>query len=377
MERLRVGVVGVGHLGRHHARILAGIEGVELVGVADARIEQARTVAEPLGTAAYDDYRGLLGRVDAISVAVPTFLHREIGTAFLEMEIPTLIEKPLAGCVADASALVDLARSKGTLLQVGHIERFNPALRAVASEGWRPRYIDAERLGLYTFRSTDIGVVHDLMIHDIDLLLSWVKAPVRQVSAVGVRLFGKHEDVANAWIEFEDGTVATLSASRASYQAVRKMRLWSEDGYAALDFASRQATLISPSERLRAGDLNVAGVDLSQPSLVREHLFGEVLNVRQVPAPESREPLAEELEDFVRAVTTGSPPKVSGSEALRAMRLADQILSRLESHHWEETPVHVTGHPRTIGSPARPNSGIPRPKSWNVRNFQGQRTPKS
>jgi predicted dehydrogenase len=367
MGRLRVGVVGVGHLGRHHARILAGLEEVELVGVADSRIEQARAVAEPLRVDACVDYRDLLGRVDAISVAVPTSLHREIGSAFLRAGIPTLVEEPLAASLAEATAMVDLARSTGTMLQVGHIERFNPALRAVADAGLRPRFVAAERLGLYTFRSTDIGVVHDLMIHDIDLLLSWVAAPVRRVSAVGVSIFGRLEDVANAWIEFEDGCVANLTASRASYQAVRKMRLWGEQGYAALDFASRQATIVRPSARLRAGDLGLDGLDLGHPGAIREHLFGNALEVEQVPPPESREPLAEELEDFVRAVRGGSRPKVTGDDALRAMRLADQVLRSLEAHQWEGRPEGPVGPRRAIAQAGRPNSGLPRPKSWGHR----------
>lgn len=367
MKRLRVGVVGVGHLGRHHARVLSGIEGVELVGIADSRAEQAQSVAAPLQVAAYTDYRELLGQVDAISIAVPTSLHREIGSAFLRAGIPTLVEKPLASSVAEAESMVELARSKNTLLQVGHIERFNPALRVVAEAGLKPKYVAAERLGLYTFRSTDIGVVHDLMIHDLDLLLTWATAPVRSVSAVGVSIFGRLEDVATAWIEFEDGCVANLTASRASYQALRKMRLWGEQGYATLDFAAREATLVQPSDQLRLGNLDIEGLDLTQAGAIREHLFGNVLRVEKAPAPEYREPLAEELDDFVRAVTLGTSPKVSGAEALRAMRLADQVLRSLDAHQWDGRSEGPAGPRRTILQSAQPNSGLPRPKSWNYR----------
>lgn len=367
MGRLRLGVVGVGHLGRHHARVLAGIDGVELVGVADARLEQARAVAEPLQVAAHADYRALLDQVDAISIAVPTSLHAEIASAFLEAGIPTLVEKPLAGSVAEAAAMVELARRRGTLIQVGHIERFNPAFRVATDSGLKPKYVAAERLGLYTFRSTDIGVVHDLMIHDLDLLLTWATAPVRRVSAVGVSLFGPHEDVATAWIEFEDGCVANLTASRASYQAMRKMRLWGEQGYATLDFAKREATIVRPSERLRQGDLNVDGLDLSQPEVVRKHLFGNVLRAESVPAPEYREPLAEELEDFVRAIRAGTPPKVSGADALRAMRLAGEILGCLEAHRWDSRSDAPIGPARLTQQAEQTNSGLPRPKSWRYR----------
>ena len=166
---------------------------------------------------------------------------------------------------------------------MGHIERFNPALRALDRLPIRPKYITAERLSTYTFRSTDIGVVLDLMIHDLDLLLSMIAAPVRSVAAVGLSLFGEREDVANARIEFDDGSVANLTASRASYAAVRKMRIWGAEGYASLDFAAKQATLVRPSEQLKRGRLDLDGVDLSQPAAIKDHLFGKILRVDQVP----------------------------------------------------------------------------------------------
>lgn len=369
MGRLRVGVIGVGHLGRHHARVLAGLDGVELVGVADSRIEQARAVAGPLGAAAYDDYRALLDAgLDAVSVAVPTTLHRAVGGACLERGLPTLIEKPLAASVREAEELVALARGRGALLQVGHIERFNPALAALEGRGFRPKFIDAERLGTYTFRSTDIGVVHDLMIHDIDLVLSLVRAPVKSVTAVGVSLFGRHEDVANARIAFEDGCIADLTASRASYGSRRAMRLWSAEGYATLDFAARTATVVRPSEGLRRGDLDLDGLDLTQPPLVRSHLFGKVLRVDQVPAPtEAREGLALELEEFVGAIREGREPRVTGEDGLRALRLADRVLRSLEAHQWEGRPDGPVG-PRVgpAGVP-EPIAHLPAPKSWRYR----------
>ena len=370
MNPLRVGVVGVGHLGRHHARVLSGIEGVTLAGVADARVEQARAVAEACGTSAFADYRELLDRVDAVSVAVPTVLHREVAGAFLERGIPAMVEKPLASTAAEAEELVELARARGVALQVGHIERFNPALAALEGMRLRPKYIAAERLGLYTFRSTDIGVVLDLMIHDLDLVLSLVPAPVRSVAAVGVSVFGRHEDVANARVEFEDGTVADLTASRASFQAARKMRLYGAEGYATLDFATKQGTLIRPSEALRRGELELDGVDLAQPTQVRDRLFGKILRVDQVPAPaDAREPLALELEDFVRAVRTGTRPRVTGEDALRAIRLAGRILREIDAHQWEGRPDGPVG-PLNLPEPAagpEPIVGLPAPKSWRYK----------
>jgi predicted dehydrogenase len=307
---------------------------VDLVAVADSRPEQAQAIAERCGTRALDDYRQLLDQVDAVSIAVPTVLHREVAGTFLSRGIPSMVEKPLASTLAEAELLTSLSRTTGALLQVGHIERFNPAVSALQQLAIRPKYVSAERLATYTFRSTDIGVVLDLMIHDIDLVLSMVSAPVRSVSAVGVGLFGDHEDVANARIEFEDGTVANLTASRASYLVLRKMRIWGTEGYASLDFRTRQATLVRPSDAFLRGELDLDGVDLTQSSAVKDHLFGRVLRIDQVQTS-GPEPLAVELEDFIRSVRGESRPRVSGDDALRAMRLADQVLRSLNAHRWD------------------------------------------
>lgn len=359
MTPLRVGVVGVGHLGRHHARVLAGIEGVELVGVVDSRLEQARAVAEPLGTTATEDYRTLLDRVDAISIAVPTSLHREVAGAFLARGIPAMVEKPLTATVAEAEELVELADAKGIVLQVGHIERFNPALKTLDNLALRPKYIEAERLGLYTFRSTDIGVVHDLMIHDIDIVLSMVRVPVVAVSALGLSVFGGLEDIAKARVWFEDGTIADLTASRASMHAVRKMRLWGAEGYVALDFQTKQGQIVRPSDRLRRGELDTEGVNLADPAALKSHLFGKVLRVDQVQS-EGREPLALELEEFVHSVRGETRPTVPGTEALRALQLADRIVRGIESHAWEGIPEGPTG-PRLWSAP---HDALPEPKLW-------------
>ena len=361
MSRLRIGVVGVGHLGRHHARVLAAMPEVELVGVVDGRPEQAQAVAAACQTRPYTDHRDLFDQVDAVSVAVPTVAHREVAGAFLGRGIPTLVEKPLATTLLEAEQLVELADSRATPLQVGHIERFNPALSTLEGLAFRPKYIAAERLGTYTFRSTDIGVVLDLMIHDIDLVLSMVQAPVKSVQAVGVGVFGDHEDIANARVEFEDGTVASLTASRASFQAVRKMRLYGPEGYVTLDFAAKQGTIVRPSDRLRRGEVDLEGLDLSQPSALKERIFGKILRVDQVQG-EGREPLALELEDFVQAVRTGSRPKVTGHDALRAIRLADRVLGSLRGHAWEGRLDGPTG-PHHLPEPlGEPIANLPAPK---------------
>ena len=350
---MKVAVIGVGHLGRHHARVVAGLEGVTLVAVADSRIDQARAVAEPLGAEAVADFRDLLDRVDAVSIAVPTFLHREVAGVFLERGIHAMVEKPLASTLQQAEELVELARRSGATLQVGHIERFNPALAALEAARLRPKYISAVRSGTYTFRSTDIGVVLDLMIHDIDLILSLNRSEVTSVEAMGVSIFGQHEDVANARIRFADGCIADLTASRASFAASRTMRLWGAEGYATVDFAAKTTTIVRPGERLRRGELDVSGVDLTQPAAVREHLFNKVLRVDKVQA-EGREPLALELEDFVRAIHGGTSPTVSGDDGLKAIRVADAVLRSLRAHAWEGTsegPVGPFDLPEPVAGP--------------------------
>jgi predicted dehydrogenase len=344
MPDLKLGVIGVGHLGRHHARILAGLPGVTLVGVADTRLEQAQAVAGPLGAQAFTDHLELLPRIDAVSIAVPTSSHHSIASETLSRRIPTLVEKPLAATVAEAEQLVMLSHQHETLLQVGHIERFNPALGILSDARITPRYIAAERLGTYTFRSTDISVVHDLMIHDIDLLLSLVDSPVSTVSAVGVNIFGGLEDVASARIGFENGTVADLSASRASLHATRKFRVWGPEGYAGLNLKTGQGLVVRPSERLKQGHVSLDGVDLSQPDALKNHVFGNLLLTEQHDRKD-REPLALELEDFIAAIRSGTRPRVTGADALRAMRLADLVLQAIRAHTWTDAPPQGLVHP--------------------------------
>ncbi len=350
MTPLRMAVIGVGHLGRHHARILAADPRVCLVAVVDTRLEQAEAVAARCGepTRVVTDYRTLLdptsafGPLDAVVVAVPTTWHTEVAGAFLERGIAALVEKPLARTADEAEHLVTLAERNRTTLQVGHIERFNPALQAVVASKVRPRYLEAERRGIYTFRSTDIGVVFDLMVHDLDIVASLVPSPVRSVEAVGLRVLSDFEDVANARIQFEDGTVATVTANRTSYVPARTLRIWSDQGYLRLDFAQRSGTIVRPTEALRRRDLGLDGIDIRNADQVRAHLFGTLLEVDHVEAGDllgaeaDREPLALELDDFVEAIRTGRRPRVDGHDGLRAVRLAEQVLQSMQQHAWAD-----------------------------------------
>jgi predicted dehydrogenase len=334
MSRLRVAVIGVGHLGKEHARILSGMPDVELVGVADTSAEQARVVAERLGTQAYTDYRPLLDRVEAASVVVPTTAHYPVAHAFLKRGIPLLVEKPLAATLPEAEGLVELATRQRTILQVGHIERFNPAFEELKSRPLQPKFIRAERAGPFTGRSADVGVVLDLMIHDLDLLLNLVGMPVQTVDALGVSVFGEHEDVANARLHFAGGCVADVTASRASPRPTRCMTIWAPEGFARVDFGKRQLGLVQPSDRLRRHGLDPRRLDPAALARLREDLFPQHFHTLQLDCNRGDQ-LTRELTDFIQSVRTGGRPRVSGEDALNALALADRILERVRSHRWE------------------------------------------
>ncbi|HEY2761577.1 MAG TPA: Gfo/Idh/MocA family oxidoreductase, partial [Pirellulales bacterium] len=247
-QKIRLAVIGAGHLGRIHARLAQQIPEFELVGVADP-LHEARQLAEaecPVPVVA--DYREFLGRIDAAVVATPTRFHHAVSVSLLAQGIHVLIEKPLATSVAEADEILAAANQHGRIVQVGHIERFNPAWnrREVMPLVRQPKYIEASRCSGYTFRSTDIGVVLDLMIHDLDLALHFANSPVRHVQALGISVLGEHEDVAQARLEFANGCVANLSASRISFKQLRHMQVWSDQGCVTFDFATRAATTICP-----------------------------------------------------------------------------------------------------------------------------------
>jgi predicted dehydrogenase len=333
MKRLRMAVVGVGHLGKEHARVLAGLPDVELVGVADVNHEQAHSVARRLGTQAFADYWPLLNLVDAASIAVPTSRHVEVARDFLRRGIPLLVEKPLAPDLAGADELTALARQTGTILQVGHIERFNPAFEALQSRPLQPLLVRAHRVGPFTGRSTDVGVVLDLMIHDLDLLLSVVRSPVHSVWASGLSVFGGHEDVASARVEFVNGCTAELLASRASAAASRIMQVWAAEGFAELDFAQRRLTLVQPSDEVRRRGLDPAQLDSASRARLREELFGRHLH-RRVIDGKGQDQLTAELRHFVACVRCGSEPRVSATDARSAIALAAAIMHEIRVHAW-------------------------------------------
>ena len=306
MTNLRVAVIGVGHLGRHHARILGSLEGATLVGVVDAKADRAREIAEACGTVAVDRASDLLGQVDAVSVAVPTESHLAVAMPFLERGVPVLVEKPLAREVAEADRMIEAAAKAGIVLAVGHTERYNPAVSAAAQHLANPRFIEVHRLGTFPERSLDIDVVFDLMIHDLDLVLSLVPSEVAAIEAVGVPVLTGRVDIANARLRFENGCIANITASRISRDRVRKIRFFQQDAYLSIDYAAQEVEMY----RLVRGE--------GRPSIE-----GGKIDVPR------EEPLKRELSDFLGAVRERRRPVVTGEDGRKALALAGRIVERM------------------------------------------------
>jgi predicted dehydrogenase len=299
-----VGVVGVGYLGRFHAEKYAVLAEAELVGVADLETTRAREVAQANRTRAYRDYREFLPRVAAVSVAVPTSQHFAVVQDCLEAGCQVLVEKPLTVTVAEADELVRLAREKGLILMVGHLERFNPAMEELKRRVTRPRFIESHRLAFFKERGTDVDVVLDLMIHDLDHVLSLVPSPIQEIRAAGVSVLTDRVDLANARLEFADGCIANLTASRMSFKSMRKFRLFQPDAYLAVDFEDRELT----AAYRREGALGP--------------IPGVALETRRFP---QEDVLLKEIANFVAAVQEREEPRVSGEAGRNALKMALEI----------------------------------------------------
>ncbi len=350
MNPLRVAVIGAGHLGRIHARLAAGLEEIDLVAVADP-VEAAReSVAQEAKTRGVADYRELIGKIDAAIIATPTTYHHAVGMELLGYGLPLLIEKPLAITSQEATELVDLARKKNVPLQVGHVERFNPALTAVAEDVCDPKYIEGTRTSGYTFRSTDIGVVMDMMIHDLDIVLSLAKSTVTDVQAMGISVLGGHEDMASVRLTFASGCVANLTASRVSFQQKRMMSIFSSRGSASINFGTFEATVVKPSDAVLRREFRADKLTAEERSYWKENVFTELL-VRSQRDAQPVNAIQEEQRDFVNAVRTGQTPRVDGTAGRDAIAVAEMILDRMEEHAWDGTTM---GRHGALAMPALP-----------------------
>lgn len=331
---LRLAVIGTGHLGRIHARLAHANSAFELVAIVDPIVSARDAVASELGVESHHDHHELVGRIDAAIVAAPTCFHHDLGIDLLQQGVDLLIEKPLARSLDEAEQLVQCAARNKRILQVGHIERFNPALVAARPHIRVPKFIEANRLSGYSFRSTDIGVVLDIMIHDVDVILDLVDARVARVEALGASVMGQHEDIANARLTFENGCVASLSASRVSPTMARTMQVWSADGFTGIDFAEGTARLIRPDHSKLADVGDPTAMTTEEKSHARDRLFEDFFDTQEI-VTEPRNALADEQADFASAITNGHAPRVSAEAGRDALSVCQRILDSIQSHAWE------------------------------------------
>lgn len=342
-EPIPVAVVGTGHMGRHHVRIYQELPETELLGVVDINRERADEMAAKHETQGYDSIEPLLGKVLAVSIAVPTIAHIEVARPFIEHGAAVLIEKPIAPDSASARELLELARKHNVVVQVGHTERFNPVVLAMQKMQVTPRFIETHRISPFTFRSADISVVMDMMIHDIDIVLHLVRSRPVKVDSVGVSVLARYEDLANARVTFENGCTANLTASRLALKTERKIRVFSEQAYLSLDYGKKSGIAVKKDANLdllklareqHADDLSqLAGVD-----------FGSMVSVEPLEIDDV-EPLKAELESFVRSITTGEPPAVSGEDGAAAVELAEQIITASRAHDWNGADADLVSTP--------------------------------
>jgi len=323
MKRPRVGVVGVGHIGSNHARLYAEIPAADFTAVCDVDLARASAIAKKYGVAAAKSLEEFAELVDAASVSTPTSSHHQIALALLRRGKHLLIEKPIAENPQHATELAELAARNQLILQVGHVERFNPVLSALEARLTHPRFIEAHRLSSYPNRSTDIGVVLDLMIHDLEIILHLVRSPVQNIDAVGVPVLSRGEDIANARIRFENGCVANVTSSRISPERMRKIRVFQEDAYLSLDYEKQSGEIY----RRESGKITRDKVPI-----------------------EREEPLKQQLVSFIECASTGRQPRVSGFQATAALELAVEITKRVGSNTPHPAPSPRRGEDKGKGS---------------------------
>lgn len=334
MSILRTAIIGAGKMGKIHAKVYSKLDNVKLVAVADADMERAELLAESFDCEATTDPTSLIGKVDAVTISAPTTAHHELAVLFIKNGIPVLIEKPLASTVQQGKEIVELAKQNNVIVAVGHSERCNPVVQAMKRLHIEPMFIEANRVSPYPFRSMDIGVVLDVMIHDIDIILSLANSKVKKVDAAGVNVIAGEEDVCNARIFFENGCIANVTASRLALKTERKVRVFSRQAYLSLDFFRKEGIAIKADKN----------IDLVK--WIREHQeaqdfdfstvnWPDLLHIEQLKIEDS-EPLKVEQESFLNAIiNSDARPEVTGAEGLAALECAEMILASIKDHSWE------------------------------------------
>lgn len=330
---LKAAVVGVGHFGRHHARIYGELPDVDLVAVVDIDGKRAEQIAAGADADAkpLTDYHEIIDTVDLVSVATPTESHFSIARDFLNAGVGVLVEKPMAATFVQARELVEVAQAGKATFQVGYVNRYSSLMRTVDELDVKPGFIEVHRLSAFNFRAADLGVVLDMMIHDIDVVLSLVDDEVADVQAVGLPIIGKNEDIANARITFANGCVANLTASRLSLKPMRKVRVFCLDSYVNLDFDRNHALVVRKAPGFSPGSFEIEQLKATQPDEFKEFVLSDLCTVKEFTFDNETEPLRLQLEAFVECVRTGNEPTVSGAKALKTMHVAELILNAI--HH--------------------------------------------
>ena len=334
MDKIRTAVVGVGKMGGIHAKVYDSLPQSDLVALVDTDIDKAKKLARKYKCSALADCSGLLGKVEAVTIATPTVTHYELAKVFIENNIAVMIEKPLATNVSQGREIVELAKNHGVVAAVGHSERCNPVVQAMKRLEIEPKFIEATRVSPYPFRSTDIGVVLDVMIHDIDIILSLAASKVKKVEAVGVSVIDEKEDVCNARIFFENGCIANVTASRLAMKTERKIRVFSRQAYLSMDYFKKGGTVIRADPNIdvveKVRELKKRGkFDLLKVN------WPDLLHIERLKI-DDKEPLRLEQEAFLKAVANkASRPEVSAEEGLAAMSCAEMILESLSKHKWD------------------------------------------
>ncbi len=331
---LKMAVVGVGHLGRIHAKIYSENPRASLVAVVDANPECAGAVAEEFGCQALTSAGDLPLDLDGVSIVVPTQAHAATAVPLLERGIPCLVEKPMAASLADADAILAAAEQGGAILSVGHVERFQPGVRKVREMGMQPRFIECHRLAPFSFRSMDVGVVHDLMIHDLDLILHMVDSEIESVDSAGGAILTEVEDMASVRIVFKNGARANISASRASLEPMRRFRMFSSEGYVSLDFQKNYGIYITRGPEWDTGRVALRTLDPIVLALRKDWIQEKVLKVTELELAGEQRPLQAELDAFLDCIETGQAPEVTGHDGRRALALAEQISTAIREQAW-------------------------------------------
>ncbi|KPL05328.1 MAG: hypothetical protein AMJ73_01330 [candidate division Zixibacteria bacterium SM1_73] len=336
MEKVKTGVIGVGHLGRHHARVYSQVPEAQLVGVHDTDPEKGQKVAEEFDTKYFENLSDLLERIDAVSLVVPTTFHYALAIDILDRGKNLLIEKPITETVKQAEEVLSLAKAKNLILQVGHIERFNPAFKMIEDLALEPKFIESHRLAQFDPRGTEVAVILDLMIHDLDLILTLVKSEVKSIEAAGVSVISDSEDIANARLTFQSGCVANITSSRISARPLRKMRLFQKNSYISLDFLQRSVEIY---KLMDVGSIPKEEKD--KKTLVGNIPTGEVGKtiVYEKPEIKSEDMLTSEIKSFLDAVKNRTHPKVSGEDGKRALKLALEIVNKAKEHREWSTKI--------------------------------------